>query len=67
MARERICLNGEWDFIPVYGVKTNLELPEGLKYDQQKNQGAVKLEICYIGGNTVLQKRFWDNRRLSAF
>ncbi|MBC7959457.1 MAG: beta-galactosidase [Vallitaleaceae bacterium] len=36
MRKERICLNGEWDFMPVYGVKACLDLPQEIHYEEEK-------------------------------
>ena len=36
MKKERICLNGEWDFMPVYGVKACLDLPQEIHYEEEK-------------------------------
>lgn len=33
---ERMYLNGKWDFMPIYGVSSQLELPKALKFEQQK-------------------------------
>ena len=33
--RQDILLNGEWDFMPIYGERT-LELPETLEYEKEK-------------------------------
>lgn len=34
--RRQICLNGEWDFMPVYNVKSCLDIPEKLAYEKEK-------------------------------
>jgi beta-galactosidase len=34
--RNSFCLNGEWDFMPVYGVKSCLELPNSITYEGEK-------------------------------
>jgi len=36
MLRQTICLNGEWDFMPLYGVKSSFNLPEKLNFEKQK-------------------------------
>ena len=36
MRKERVCLNGEWDFMPVYGVKACLDLPQEIHYEEEK-------------------------------
>lgn len=36
MYRKIVCLNGEWDFMPVYGVKACLDLPERLSFEEEK-------------------------------
>lgn len=36
MSRKTICLNGECDFMPVYGVKNCVELPKELKFEETK-------------------------------
>ena len=36
MSRNSLCLNGEWDFMPVYGVKSCLDIPERLVFEKEK-------------------------------
>ena len=36
MGRDELCLNGEWDFMPVYGSKSCLDLPEIIVYEKEK-------------------------------
>ena len=36
MQENKIYLNGEWDFMPLYNVKSCLQLPEQIEYDAQK-------------------------------
>ena len=36
MRKERVCLNGEWDFMPVYGVKACLDLPQEIRFEEVK-------------------------------
>ena len=33
---DKLFLNGEWDFMPVYGTESNLNLPEKISYDEAK-------------------------------
>lgn len=34
--RNRICLNGEWDFMPVYNVRDCLDIPEVVAFEKEK-------------------------------
>ncbi|MBW4838540.1 MAG: hypothetical protein KZY74_04025, partial [Paenibacillaceae bacterium] len=34
--RHTLCLNGEWDFMPLYGEPRRRTLPESLVYEEQK-------------------------------
>lgn len=36
MSRNILCLNGEWDFMPIYGVKSCLSMPEKIVYEEEK-------------------------------
>lgn len=36
MGSNALCLNGEWDFMPVYGIKSSLDLPERIVYEKDK-------------------------------
>lgn len=36
MLNNTICLNGEWDFMPLYGVRSSFNLPERLNFEKQK-------------------------------
>ncbi|MBC7958396.1 MAG: glycoside hydrolase family 2, partial [Vallitaleaceae bacterium] len=36
MSKELICLNGEWEFMPVYGVKACVDLPKEIHFEQEK-------------------------------
>ncbi|MDO4743297.1 MAG: glycoside hydrolase family 2 TIM barrel-domain containing protein, partial [bacterium] len=33
---EKVYLNGKWDFMPIYGVGSQLDLPDNLQYEQEK-------------------------------
>ena len=36
MLKNNFCLNGEWDFMPLYAVKSSFDLPEKLDFEKQK-------------------------------
>ena len=36
MSREKIYLNGEWDFMPIYDNKFSCDLPENIVYEKEK-------------------------------
>jgi beta-galactosidase len=36
MLKHTLCLNGEWDFMPLYGVKSSFNLPEELNFEERK-------------------------------
>ena len=36
MSEKKLCLNGEWDFMPVYGVESSLDLPFELEFETEK-------------------------------
>jgi len=38
MLRSTICLNGLWDFMPLYGVSCSLDLPDRLAFEPEKIQ-----------------------------
>ena len=33
---DKLFLNGEWDFMPIYGVESDLNLPDEITYDEAK-------------------------------
>ncbi|MBB6633123.1 glycoside hydrolase family 2 protein [Cohnella thailandensis] len=53
-ARHAICLNGEWDFMPLYGEPLRRDLPDRLVYEERKVRVPSSWRSSFVNGQGKL-------------